>query len=114
MFSRHGDLFIFKSQNSLCWIRQPVFFGRQVAKIREKKKKKLAGTYYYLNMAISQFFFLEIWQLSSLFSTKTLCMSPTGFVSGHQVTIISHKKREENAHLLAMCCFVNLLGQIVL
>jgi hypothetical protein len=80
---------------------------RKFAKKKKKKKKKktLAGTYYYLNMAISQFFSLEIWQLSSLFSTKTLCMSPTGFVSGHQVTIISHKKREENAHLISHVLF---------
>jgi hypothetical protein len=35
--SRYGDFF-FKSQKSLCWIPQPFFFGRQVAKIRQKKK----------------------------------------------------------------------------
>jgi hypothetical protein len=35
--------FFFKSQKSLCWIRQPFFFGRQVAKIHPKKKRQNTG-----------------------------------------------------------------------
>jgi hypothetical protein len=34
-------IFFVKSQKSLYWIRQPLLLlGRQVAKIRQKKKKK--------------------------------------------------------------------------
>jgi hypothetical protein len=37
-----ANFFLKSLKNPLCWIRQPFFFGRQVAKIRQKKKKNTA------------------------------------------------------------------------
>jgi hypothetical protein len=53
-------------------------------------------------MAISQFFFPgNLATFKHIFHKNALYESPTGFVFGHQVTRISHKKREENAHLIS-------------
>jgi hypothetical protein len=53
-------------------------------------------------MAISHFFFPgNLATFEHIFHKNALYESPTGFFFGHQVTRISHKKREENAHLIS-------------
>jgi hypothetical protein len=46
-------MFFSKSEKSLCWIRQPYFFCRQVAKIRQKKKHWYVGHYSFHQEVVS-------------------------------------------------------------